>query len=57
VREVKNSRQGVVLSYFCALIANLFPGLSRGIEKVLMCEIGFQDLEKVLILAKMYIRH
>jgi len=30
-------------------------GFPRGIEKVLNCEIGFQDLKKVLNLAKMCI--
>jgi len=34
-----------------------FPGFPRGIEKVLNFKIGFQDLEKVLNLAKMYIRY
>jgi len=29
-------------------------GFPRGIERVLNSEIGFQDLEKVLILAEMY---
>jgi len=32
-------------------------GFPRGIEKVLNCEIGFQDLEKVLNLAKMHIKY
>jgi len=31
-------------------------GMER-IEKVLNCEIGFQDLEKVLNLAKIYIKY
>jgi len=32
-------------------------GVPRGIEKVFNFEIGFQDLEKVLNLAKMYVRY
>jgi len=38
----------------------MWPGFPRGIksiEKVLNCEIGFQDLEKVLNLAKMYVKY
>jgi len=31
--------------------------LPRGIEKVLNCQIGFLGLEKVLNLAKMYIKY
>jgi len=34
-----------------------FPRGIESIEKVLNCEIGFQDLEKVLNLAKMYIKY
>jgi len=33
-----------------------FPRSIESIEKVLKFKIGFQDLEKVLNLAKMYIR-
>jgi len=33
------------------------PGFPRSIEKLLNCEIGFQDLEKVSNLAKMFPRH
>jgi len=35
----------------------LVPGFPRGIKKVLNFKIGFQDLEKVLNFAKMYIRY
>jgi len=38
----------------------MWPGFPRGIksiEKVLNCEIGFQDLEKVLNLAKMCVKY
>jgi len=34
-----------------------FPHGIESIEKVLDCEISFQDREKVLNLAKMYIEH
>jgi len=34
-----------------------FPGGIESIEKVLNCEIGFEDLEKVLNLAKVYIKN
>jgi len=34
-----------------------FPRAIESIEKALNCEIGFQDLEKVLNLAKIYIRN
>jgi len=38
-------------------MARLVAGLPCSIEKVLNFKIGFQDLEKVLNLAKMYIKY
>jgi len=34
-----------------------FPRSVENVEKVLNCEIGFQDLEKVLNLGKMYVKY
>jgi len=40
-----------------AVIRTGFPRGIGSIEKVLNCEISFQDLEKVLSLSKMYIKN
>jgi len=39
------------------LLNVVLAGFPRSIEKVLNCEIDFQDLEKVLNLGKMYIKY
>jgi len=45
------------VSCFIFTACTMITGFPRGIEKVLNFKIGFQDLEKVLNFAKMYIRY
>ena len=46
-----------MFSSYLVLCDSGLPRRIENIEKVLNCEIGFQDLEKVLNLAKTYIKY
>jgi len=57
--KLRSSTNHIIIffSILNAFSACLVPGFPRGLEKVLNYEVSFQDLEKVLYLAKMYIKY